>query len=250
MIPIAIVRKLRERLTDPDLFRLVSDVLPDVFLFRCFLDYSDLFRILIEGDLVSIFPFVAVRCYVLQALKNKIDPEAVATIISQIGLPSLLTSNRIVSAVIDPIFEHIYDIVLNDRLPYLEMSAEQLEQVIGILTSMIRIMKDSVAKTRIVQTQVLSRLQKLLAKRSFEPKGLCFTWYGFLYDRGIIHDGAFNTYLQLNAKWPTPGKSSVILELNTFLLTLIPGPFPDIGKEPQPATKKVPSMAPSRSSKT
>jgi hypothetical protein len=237
-IPIEVALCLRRRMTDADIFRTVSDIFPDSFLFRCFLNHTELFKRLVEADLGAVFPYVLIRCYLLQTLENKIDPESASAIMSQLGLGSLASSSRIVPAVIDPIFGYIYDRVLDDRLPYLEMSAVELKEVVNVLTSMITIMKDSVGSSRPVQVYVLTRLQKLLAKRGFEPKGLCFTRYGFLYDRGIVHDAAFNSYLQMNSKTPSPGKNSVILEINTFLLTLIPGPFPDMGRDTMQKGKK------------
>jgi hypothetical protein len=126
------------------------------------------------------------------------------------------------------------------------MSAVELKEVVNVLMSMISILKESVGSSRPVQTHVLTRLQKLLAKRGFEPKGLCFTWYGFLYDRGIVRDAAFNSYLQMNSKNPSPGKNSVILEINTFLLTLIPGPFPDIARDPLQKIKKTITIGPGK----
>jgi hypothetical protein len=135
-----------------------------------------------------------------------------------------------VNAVIEPIFNRIYDEVLKEKLLYLKMSAVQLRRVVEILTMMTPIMKETVGKSRDIQISVLIQLQRLLAQRGFEPKGFCFALYGFLYDKGIVHDTAFNVYIH-DSKTPSPGKNSVILETNSFLLILIPGPFPDMNRD-------------------
>jgi hypothetical protein len=118
-IPIEVALCLRRRMTDADIFRTISDVFSDSFVFRCFLKGTELFRRNIEADLATIFPCVLIRCFVLQTLDNKIDAESACAIMAQLGLSSLASSSRIVSAVIDPIFAHIYDRVLDDRSPTL-----------------------------------------------------------------------------------------------------------------------------------
>jgi hypothetical protein len=246
-VPLAIVAKLRERMSDADIFRLVSDFFPDSFIWRCFCNPTDLFKAVLNNDLVPIFPFVAVRCYISEVLAGRLTVDSALAILRQFALPSLAVSGRVVNAILKPLFTYIYDHVLTDVLPYLEMSEGQLKRIIDdVLTPMVPIMKATFGKSRDVQVSVLVRVQQLMAKRGFEPKGLCFCWYAFLYDRGIIHDTAFNAYTQGGAEH-SPGKNSVLLEINSFLLTLVPGPLPDIirdsqlpPKKPMPAVSTVP----------
>jgi hypothetical protein len=243
-LPLAIIAKLRETIADADLFRIASDIFPDSFFWHCFAEPAVLFRAITSSDLVPIFPFIAIRCHVLESLARRIEADVAIAIITQIGLPALAISARIVNAVIDPIFDYIYDNVLNDPLPYLEMSAAQLKRIVDdVLTPMTPIMKETISRSRDIQVSVLVRLQQLLAKREFEPKGLCFSWFAFLYDRGIVHDTAFNLYAQ-GTRTHSPGKNSVMLEINSFLLTLIPGPFPDLNRDSQTAPKRPPGPRP------
>jgi hypothetical protein len=60
--------------------------------------------------------------------------ELALAIITQFGLASLSASKRIVNAVIESIFNRIYDEVLKENPLYLEMSAVQLRRIVEILT--------------------------------------------------------------------------------------------------------------------
>jgi hypothetical protein len=244
LIPISVTLKLRQRFPDFELQRIISEVFPDHFLYQCFIDPGSLGDILLADDLVAVFPFVSIRLYIRNVFLQKIDSEAAAVIISQIGLPSILNSSRIVAAVIDPIFEHICESIFGWDIKNLEMSSSQFNKVVSILTTAIPILKVTISANIIMQPQVLSRLQKLLAKRGFEPKGLCFTWFSFMHEKGILHDSAFNKYLRDKAGSPSPGKDSVLLEINTFLLPLISGTLPDGALAPKPGPQGLKPISP------
>ena len=230
-VPMSVVLKLKDRVPVHDVYRLVADVFPDSFMLNSFQDVGDMFQTIMNNDLVGVFPFLMIYGYVRDVMKKKIEPEQVADVILHIGMDSLICSKSIIRAVIDPVFEAIYEQVLCDPLPYLEMTQAQLDQVVELLTLAIPIWKVTISKYRGIQPNVLSRLQKLLMKRTFEPKGLCFVWFGFLYDRKILQDSAYTMYLKKNERCPKPGNNSVLLEINSFLLTLIPGPLPDMNRD-------------------
>jgi hypothetical protein len=76
-----------------------------------------------------------------EILDAHLGPEVTLAIITQLGLVSLSASKRIVNAVIEPIFNRIYDEVLNEKLLYLEMRAVQLRRIVESLPMMTPIMK-------------------------------------------------------------------------------------------------------------
>ena len=230
-IPISVALKLKEMAPPHDVFRFVTAVFPDKFMLASFNDIGVMFQAILNNDLVDVFPFLTIYGYVWEVVNKKTKPEYAAEVIPHIGMESLLCSKSIIRAVIDPVFNAIYDQVIADNLPFLEMTTDQLDAVVKLLTLAVPIWKVTISKYRGIQPGVLKRLQKLLMKRTFEPKGLCFAWFGFLYDRKILQDMAYNSYLQMNSCHPEPGKNSVILEINSFLLTLIPGPFPELSRE-------------------
>jgi hypothetical protein len=57
---------------------------------------------------------------------------------TQLSLAWLSASKRIMNAVIEPIFNRIYDEMLKEKLLYLEMSAVQLRRIVEVLTMMTR----------------------------------------------------------------------------------------------------------------
>jgi hypothetical protein len=230
-LPIAIVSELRRTTSDAELFCIVSDLFPDSFMWHCFADDRKLSHILNELELVSMFPFLAVRCCMRDVLAKRIDVRSAIAIITQLGIAQLAFSRRIANAILEPLFDDIYNGVLNNPLPFLEMSDGELRRIVDeILTPMIPIMRATIVNSRDVQLCTLIALQKLLAKRGFEPKGLCFVWYAFLYDRRIVHDTVFAKFCN-GSRIASPGQSSVILEINSFLLSLIPGPLPDLNRD-------------------
>jgi hypothetical protein len=142
-------------------------------------------------------------------------------------MPSIVSSDRIITAVIDPLFEHIYeDELYTPDARFLDLSVAQLVRVRHALELLKPLMKVTISANRLLQPRVLSRLQTLLAQRGFEPKGLCFEWFSFLYQSGVLHDSAFNQYLS-DTRSVSPGRNSVLLEINSFLLTVITPSFPD-----------------------
>jgi hypothetical protein len=77
-LPIAITVKVRQ--TTPD-----SELFPDSFIVRCFVDPAELFRIICARDFAPITPFVAIRCYIIEVLDAHLGPEVALAIITQLG---------------------------------------------------------------------------------------------------------------------------------------------------------------------
>jgi hypothetical protein len=126
-LPIATTAKLRQTMP-------VSELFPDSFIVRCFVDPAERFRIICARDFAPITPVVAVCCCVIEVLDAHLDPEVALAMITQFGLASLSASKRIVNAVIEPICNRMYDEVLKEKLVYLEMSAVQLRRIVEIIT--------------------------------------------------------------------------------------------------------------------
>ena len=230
-VPIGVALKLRQRIPDQELHSLMMEMFPDKFLIDCFGDIDELRDVLLNCDLVSIFPFLAIHCYMHSVMEKNLDPDQAVEVISNVGSASVMCSKRIARAVIDPVFDAIYKQVLNDPLPYLDMTSEQLDRIIAILTLALPVWRSTISKHRGVQPLALQRIQKLLARRMFEPKGLCFTIYGFIYDRNVVIDSAFHTFVKASMNNPSSGCNSVLIEINTFLLSLIPTSIPEPSSE-------------------
>lgn len=238
-ISIGIVLKLRSRFTDLDLSKFITSIIPDTFLLNCFGNVEELSEVLLNCDLVPIFPFVSIYCRIHSVMKHQLAPSHAAGIVSSIGSESTICCKRIARAVIDPVFEAIYDQVFADGVPYLEMTQTQLDQVLELLKRAEPVWRVTLSKNRGVQATALKRLQKLLARRGFEPKGLCFAIFGFMYDRNIILGSSYHEYVRANEN--EPGCSSVILEINSLLLSRIPQSVPDVVQEPMaPVAGKMP----------
>lgn len=227
---VSLINILRQRVRECEAFQIVSGLFSDRWIYQSFPNYKEIYNIIVTNDLFSILPFVTVRCIVHQCVKLQIEAIDACNTILQIGNTSLISSKRFTKAVIDPIFEHIYKRVLNDDLPYLEMSQDQLDNILKVLQRLTPLLQNLFSKRKVSQIHCLERLEKLLVRRCFEPKGMCFVLFSFLYEKEIVHFDAFNSYVQNNTK-DMGGKNSVLLEINTYLMTLIPGPFPTLQQE-------------------
>lgn len=227
---VSLINILKQRVSDSEAFQIVSSLFTDEWIYQSFRNYKDIYDMLITNDFFSILPFVSIRCISHRCVKAQIDPNDACESILQIGNISLLSSKRFTKAIIDPIFEYLYKRILNDDLPYLEMSQEQLDNILKVLQRLTPFLKNLFCKKKISQVYCIERLEKLLVRRCFEPKGLCFILFSFLYEKEIIHFDAFNDYVQ-NISNESGGKNSVMLEINSFLMTLIPGPFPTVPQE-------------------
>lgn len=233
---IEIAKVLRVMMVDSEVFTIVSEMFPDKFFLNCFLKQSKLFDTLLTGDFPPILPFVTISCLISLALKGKKSIEGTKEIIKQIGHPALFASKRITKAVIDPIMTYIFNKILASDLPYLEMTKEQYNLIIETLDSMAPILKAAIY-VRPIQYETLLRIQKWMEKRGFEPKGLVFVLFSFFYNHEIIHPDVYNLYVQAN-NTQVPGRNSVLLEINAYLMTIIPGPFPPINKDTPSFAKK------------
>jgi hypothetical protein len=67
-VPIAIVRVLRQRLCDAELFCVASALFTDLFIWGSFADSDVRSDVMRREDLALVFPFVVIRCYVVKAL--------------------------------------------------------------------------------------------------------------------------------------------------------------------------------------
>ncbi|OHS95964.1 hypothetical protein TRFO_37908 [Tritrichomonas foetus] len=233
---IEIIHALRMQMTDSEVFSIISEMFPDKFFQNCFTKKSDIYNTIMSGDFPPIVPFVTISCLVSMALKGKINENAAKEIILQIGHPALFASNRIARAVFNPISEYIYQKILADELPYLEMTKVQLNQIMDTLKKMTVILKATI-KNRTIQYELLLRMQKVMEKRGFEPKGLCYVFFSFMYNSEIVHPDVYTLYVQ-SSNSQIPGRNSVLLEINSFLIEVIPGPFPPINKDAPQYTKK------------
>lgn len=233
---IEMANALRMMMVDSEVLSIISEMFPDKFFINCFTKKSKLFNILMTGDFPPILPFVTISCLVDFALKGKMSIDGTKEIIKQIGHPGLFASKRIIKAVIDPIMNYIFNKILVSDVPYLEMTKMQLDNVMEVLNNMVPILKASIFM-RPIQYHALLRIQKIMEKRGFEPKGLVFVLFSFLYDHEIIHPDVYNLYVQSNNS-QIPGRNSVLLEINAYLMTIIPGPFPSINKESPLPPKK------------
>lgn len=232
------IQYLRRKLSEPELFQLMSELFPDSFLYKLYPNHKRVWRMLSEYDAVQIFPFVAIRCQILQNIKEDDLMHSVAKFVQQLGSSAVCSSERISKAIFDPILDFIYDTVLNTNLPYLEMTEDQLKDINKIFTRCFPLLKEVFVGRKTMQIYALKRIQTLMEKRGFEPKGLCFVVYTFLYGNGIVQSDAFNQFYKTLIN-QSSGKSSVLLEINSFLITLIPGSFPNLPTADQVTKKSV-----------
>jgi hypothetical protein len=238
-LPIALAVKLRERLPDIEVHRLISEIFSDRFVCKCFENSSDLLQIILDEDLVCVFPYVTIACYILETLAKRIDKDTTPWLLTAIGTPCELFANlRVVPVVIDPIFDFICETCFQSRIPYLEMTQDELDRVLEILNWTEPILRVAITHSPSLHKHVLMRLQGLLVKRSFEPKGLCLTWFGFLFNTEIVHESTYEFFLQMEPKPPCPGRTSVLLEVNTFMWAMLPAQFPDPAKDAELPPKK------------
>ncbi|KAK8884711.1 hypothetical protein M9Y10_043830 [Tritrichomonas musculus] len=233
---IELANALRMMMVDSEVLSIISEMFPDKFFINCFTKKVKLFNILLTGDFPPILPFVTITCLVDFSLKGKMSIDGTKEIIKQIGHPGLFASKRIIKAVIDPIMNYIFNKILANDVPYLEMTKTQLDNIMETLNSMVPILKASIFM-RPIQYYTLIRIQKIMEKHGFEPKGLVFVLFSFLYDHEIIHPDVYNLYVQSNNS-DMAGRNSVLLEINAYLLTIIPGPFPSISKDTPLPPKK------------
>lgn len=219
-----IIKILITRLNESDIFKVISSVFPDKEIINCFTSRQNLQNFIFDSSNSTFFPYITVYCLVCNAIYDGDSEASIATSVSQIGSQSLFTSNRIVYVVLKPILDYIFDTILLNDVPYLEITKTQLAELQKFLERMLPILKETIGKYRVVQLSALNKIVKYLVQRRFEPKGVCFVLFHFLYDKEVVHASVFNSWMSLINN--SPGKHSALLEVNTLLMTLIPGPFP------------------------
>ena len=230
----ALINKLQTRLIEIDVFGIISQIFGEKWIINCFRTRESLTKFVLSGNIINILPYVGVYCLTCQWCyadsfeSMKMIAKNVACSISQIGSFSLFASKRIARSVLYPLLDSIYEYDLDFDLPYLEMSEEQKVGILIKLETSIPILKETIMKQRLVQLHSLDYIVKYLSKRRFEPKGMALILFSFLSDNNIIHPTVFNSWMTISPE--SQGKYSALLEVNSLLMTLIPGSFPTTSK--------------------
>ena len=230
----ALINKLQTRLTESDVFGIMSQIFNDKWIINCFRTTELLTKFVLSSNIINILPYVGIFCLTSQWCfsnsleKMKILGKNIACSISQIGSFSLFASKRVARNVLYPLLDSIYENDLNFDLPYLEMTEEQKKKILAKLDTSIPILQETIMKQRLVQLHSLDYIVKYLSKRRFEPKGMALILFSFLSEKNIIHPTVFNSWMTISPE--SQGKYSALLEVNTFLMTLIPGSFPTTSK--------------------
>ena len=220
---------LRQRMNDIELVPIVAELFHDKWLQNAFMNTKQLINFFFQTDMMLIFPYATVRSFVLQALshpsienfKNEnerdlFNPfdlalEKVKNVLSE----NIFYSKRIVKAVIDPIFEFFYEKILSNELMYLEMTTEQIKNI----TYIIDIAKNFMEQTLYYNQKFsLVRIDKLLRKRSYEPKGMALTLMRQLFDCNIIWPEAFRDWIN---DMIYTDETPALVELITHFIPLI-----------------------------
>ena len=248
------VEKLQLRLDSSNCFRVLSDVFGDFWFIKSFRNRQLLTYFILSKNNVTILPYVAVYCLVAGWALDGHDAKSAAISISQIGGSSLFISKRLAKAVVYPILDAIYSQPFSSDLPYLEMTEEQLKSVNNKLENAMPILKATIFIDRRVQLATLNCICNFIGKHNFEPKGLLLAIFSFLSESCVIHPSVFNCWMQqetdMQPKFDAFSqtgygivqrdandyvdedsdeleyKFSALLEVNSLLMTLIPGAFP------------------------
>lgn len=206
-----------------EMFNLCSLIFKDKWLFENNLEPALGKQILRKFDLVTFFPFLQLRFMIMSWFsKAEQDETRFLAKASQFFDKPLLLNTRIVKAVLDAFVEGIYDGIYDNGLPFLEMSGDEVESLIEQLDNSQHIFQYFLSRTYQIQMKTLTRFQKLMEKRSYEPKGFCYVFYLFLFEREVVNAQVFNDWIEKNSK----GLNAVLIEINSFLISMISTPKP------------------------
>ena len=219
----------------------------DIWFIKAFRTRQNLQQFVMKGNNVSFLPYIAIYCLVSGWALDGHDGKSASMSISQISSPSIFVSKRLSRAVFLPILEAIYSQPLNSDIQYLEMTKEQLKSVLTKLENSLPILKVTIAIDRRVQFATLNYICNFISRHNFEPKGLLLAIFSFLYEKLIVHPSVFNSWVmqvpelsktfvefQISRQFDPDnidydvleGKSAALIEINSLLLTIMPGAFP------------------------
>ena len=230
----ALIAKLLTRLVDTDVFQIISEIFCDKWIINCFRTRELLSKFVLSGNNITILPYVGIFslvsqwCFIPTITKMKNVAQTISCSLSQIGSLSLFVSKRTARNVIYPLLDSFYENELSFDIPLLEMTQEQKNRIKAKLETSLPILQETILKHRLVQLHTLDYIVKYMTKRRFEPKGLVLILFSFLYEKNIVHATVFNSWMTISPE--AQGKYSALLEVNSFLMTLIPGTFPSNAK--------------------
>lgn len=225
---IIFVAKLQTRLTESDTFQVLSEMFGDQWIIRAFRNRVLLNSFIYSLNTISVLPYIGIYCLTAGFALDGHDAIPASNSICQIGAPSLFASSRVAPMVLDPILDAIYMQPLTSDLPFLEMTEEQLKSVTAKLNAALPILKITITRSKTVQAAALDFVVDTVAKHSFEPKGLLLTIFNFLFEKDVVHPVVFNDWMQMTTN--SDGKHAALLEVNSMLMTLIPGGYPPTNK--------------------
>ena len=210
---------------------ILSNIFSDSWLLESFVDYNSFGKFISVDPLPTIFPFLYIRSIVLDILSSVLTVDEGNAIIQRLAVPDLVLSAKLAKSIVKPLMSSIFieiirrENIKDDSIQDAFFLHERLDDVAS------KIMEKFIKPYQHAQYATILTLQKLFAKRNFNPPGLFHVVFGYFYQKKILSVPVINAWIN-NTTHRIPGKESALLELNTFILTEIPNSLSEIVPAP------------------
>ncbi|KAK8885875.1 hypothetical protein M9Y10_041332 [Tritrichomonas musculus] len=222
-----ITDELLNRFDNPTVSQIVNDIFGCNWLYKAFQNQSKIDTFLNHKNFYDLYPALVLRSKFYRFLQEELtqfDIDAIFMTYDQ-GSP-IWVDEKNSKSVYESMFESIYEIIEAEDSPCLVLSKAKHDSIMVVLRKSNSIIKSYFEPYSCTQKQFLISLTKHLTKYNFEPKGLCFIIVDFFIKVNFLKETLLNTWVQ-HIPDSSPFKESLLIELNTLIISPIAKPFFD-----------------------
>jgi hypothetical protein len=229
-----------ERLDPPAVFRVMSDLFKDEWLYDCFPDVTSKTHFISVESFMDIFPFLGIR-FAFEELLLHPTARRRPLLTYYTSQKPMFNSLRYTKAVAVPLFQHIYNLIQKDEAISVQVISQTVcDELGGLWDSYQQVFQDAFSFAQEAQMKLLDVMTKHWMARDFEPKGFCYISIAQMVNIKLFDEFFVRVWLERSSV-ASKCRESLLLELNPFIISLMDGDPPALGDEPLSLERPLPN---------
>jgi hypothetical protein len=239
---IALTRMFLERLDPPAVFRAMSDLFKDGWLYDCFPDTTSKTAFISIELFMDIFPFLGIRFGFEQLLSHP-GPRASPLLTYYTSQKPAINSLRYTKAITAPLFQHVYNLIQKDEIiPVLVIPQSVCDEITLLWETHKQVFQDAFSFAQEAQMKLLDEMTKYWMERGFEPKGFCYMCIAQMANVELFDEILVSILLE-RSSFASKCREALLLELNALVVSLMDGDPPAFSDEPLSVERTLPAEA-------
>jgi hypothetical protein len=230
---------LLERLDASRAFGILLDIFKDNWLYDSFPDATSRRDFIYIESFLDLFPFFGVRVgfeEILQHIDSLSSP-LLMYYMSQKPAFHTLNFTKVVST---SLLTHIYRTIQKDEIvPVLLVSQSLCEELSALWNHLRPVLKGALAFCQEAQLMALDIVARFWKRHGFEPKGFCYMTFAQMANAKLVDEILIRTWFTTSQVVP-PIREALLIELNTFFLSVTPDELLAVADEPATRLRTIP----------